>query len=301
MTAVVNAVLKAGTVAESVDTSIIVLTYRRVPALLAVLRALAMQCDARCEIIVADDGSPRETLDALVEFVAGQARRFQCKLSHVWHPDTGFTASRARNLGARVASGKRLIFIDGDCVPNARFVAMHRALERPGEFVNGSRVLLNFALTQKAEQGAVDLLAASFGQWLAWRRSGAVNKLLHLFPWLACPGRVDKHFRWKAIRSCNFAVWRDDFVVVNGFDESFEGWGHEDADLVLRLHNAGLTRRNGFLATEVFHLWHREQNRTQADKNYQMVSARLKSRQVVADVGLREGTAWAQTVVTALN
>jgi hypothetical protein len=48
-------------------------------------------------------------------------------------------------------------------------------------------------------------------------------------------------------------------------------------------------------------LWHREQNRTQADKNHQTVTARLKSGQVVADVGLREGTVWAQTVVTALN
>ena len=48
---------------------------------------------------------------------------------------------------------------------------------------------------------------------------------------------------------------------MNGFDEAFSGWGHEDADLVLRLHNHGARRKNGFFGTEVFHLWHRENSR----------------------------------------
>ena len=69
---------------------------------------------------------------------------------------------------------------------------------------------------------------------------------------------MEERFRWKGIRSCNFGVaWRD-FEAVNGFDEVYPGWGHEDADLVLRLHHHGCRRKNGFLGTEVYHLWHRK-------------------------------------------
>ena len=41
----------------------------------------------------------------------------------------------------------------------------------------------------------------------------------------------------------NFAFWKDDFIKVNGFEESFEGWGHEDKEFALRLKNCGLKRR----------------------------------------------------------
>ena len=278
-------------------TSIIVLTYRRVNALLAVLQSLAQQCGSDCEVVIADDGSPLAERDA----VRSQLPHFNCPVRHVWHPDTGFTASRARNLGVRASGGDRLVFLDGDCVPNAQFVALHTALRQRGEFVNGSRVLLSEGLTARVERGEVDLLAASAVQWLTWCFRGDVNKLTHLFPWPGAPRHRELAFRWKGIRSCNLAVWRDDFVAVNGFDESFEGWGHEDADLVLRLHHQGLRRCNGFLATEVFHLWHRENSRTLASKNHQTVLERCQTGQRRALKGLQEAVGADAMVVTVLN
>jgi predicted glycosyltransferase involved in capsule biosynthesis len=100
--------------------------------------------------------------------------------------------------------------------------------------------------------------------------------------------RCHAQFRWKGIRSCNLAVWRTDYEQVNGFDETFVGWGHEDADFVLRLHNAGLVRKNGFCATEVFHLWHRESSRSQEGINADKVRVRMDSGQVRATVGYEE-------------
>jgi GT2 family glycosyltransferase len=73
-------------------------------------------------------------------------------------------------------------------------------------------------------------------------------------------------------------MWRSDFERVDGFDESFVGWGHEDADLVLRLHNSGVARKNGYCATEVFHLWHKEAARDQASNNAQLVLARSRTK-----------------------
>jgi predicted glycosyltransferase involved in capsule biosynthesis len=96
---------------------------------------------------------------------------------------------------------------------------------------------------------------------------------------------VKRAFSWKGIRSCNMGVWRADFARVDGFDESFVGWGHEDADLVLRLHHAGVLRKNGFCATEVFHLWHREASRNQESQNAQLVRQRVKTGESRAALG----------------
>ncbi len=93
------------------------------------------------------------------------------------------------------------------------------------------------------------------------------------------------------------AVWKKDYIAVNGFDETFVGWGHEDADFVLRLHNAGLVRKDGFFATEVYHLWHREANRDLENCNAQRVRERMATQQVDATVGYRETLGFANARV----
>lgn len=277
--------------------SFVVLTYNRSDALLAVLRGLAPQCGAQHEVVVADDGSRPEHVQALREGLPP----FACRVAHVWHPDAGFTASRARNLGAQAARGDYIVFMDGDCVPALRFVQMHERLAQRGCFVNGSRVLLDEALSRQVAAAEVDPARLRTGDWLRLRAGGHVNKLAHLVRWPGAPMRLQKRFRWKGIRSCNFGVWKEDFAKVNGFDETFSGWGHEDADLVLRLHNAGLARKNGFWATEVLHLWHRENSRSSEAANRARVLQRMESGIIRAEAGLAELAHSDKPVVTELN
>ena len=264
--------------------SFIVLTYNRSDALLAVLRSLCVQCDADHEVLIADDGSRPEQVSMLVR----QLPSFKCPVRHVWHPDVGFTAARARNLAASNAKGDYLVFLDGDCVPNRSFVAQHTRLAEAGCFVNGSRVLLSEALTRQVTSGTIDLLRCAAPFWLTARIRGDSNKILHLVVWPWRLFRVKKGFSWRGIRSCNLGVWRKDFVAVNGFDEVFEGWGHEDADLVLRLSHLGIKRENGFMATEVFHLWHRENKRSEESVNRKRVLQRMNTDLIRAEKGLAE-------------
>ena len=262
----------------------VVLTYNRSDALLAVLRALAPQCGPDDVVVIADDGSRHEHVVALRRGLPP----FACPVRHVWHPDVGFTAARARNLGAAHAGADYIVFMDGDCVPTVHFAAGHGRLAQPGHFLNGSRVLLNEHLTAEVIAGRTDLAQLSAAQWLRLRWRGDVNKLTHLLCWTAAPGRVQTGFAWKGIRSCNFGVWYRDFEAVNGFDETFSGWGHEDADLVLRLHRHGCRRKNGHLATEVFHLWHRENSRADEAVNRERVEQRLRGSMIRAATGLAE-------------
>lgn len=264
--------------------SFIVLTYNRTDALLPVLRSLSEQCDERHEVLIADDGSRPEQVAMLQEHLPV----FKCPVRHVWHPDVGFTAARARNLAARHATGDYLVFLDGDCVPNKAFVAQHARLAEAGCFVNGSRVLLSPGLTAQVVNGTIDLPGCSPAFWLRARLRRDCNKLLHLLVWPWRLFRVKQGFQWRGIRSCNFGVWQRDFTSINGFDESFQGWGHEDADLVLRLTHLGIQRKNGFMATEVFHLWHRENKRDQESVNKNRVLQRMKTDLILAEKGLRE-------------
>jgi len=186
-------------------------------------------------------------------------------------------------------------------VPNPQFVGQHERLAEGGHFVNGSRVLLSQAATRRALDGTMDLSKLETGDWLRLRLGGDVNKLTHLLHWPGAPWRVQERFRWRGIRSCNFGVaWRD-FEAVNGFDEVYAGWGHEDADLVLRLHHRGLRRKNGYWGTEVFHLWHPEHSRAGEAANRDRVTARMKSGIIRAEAGLAEALHKSETVVTELN
>jgi GT2 family glycosyltransferase len=278
-------------------TAFVVLTYNRPDAALVVLRALAPQCGSQHVVVIADDGSRPDSVQALRDGLP----RFNCPVRHVWQPDVGFTAARSRNLGAAHAGADYLVFMDGDCVPNPHFVQQHGRLAAPGYFVNGSRVLLSPALTQRALSGEVDLPALGAVDWFRLRMAGDVNKLTHLVRWSRTPFRVEQRFRWKGIRSCNFGVAWPDFQAVNGFDQSFCGWGHEDADLVLRLHHHGSRRKNGFLGTEVFHLWHQEHSRAEEVANRERVEARMKTGIIRAESGLAEALHTPDTVVTELN
>ena len=278
-------------------TAFVVLTYNRSDALLAVLRGLAPQCGPGHLVVIADDGSRPEHVQALRTGLP----RFACPVRHVWQADVGFTAARSRNLGAAQARADYIVFMDGDCVPNPRFVEQHERLAAPGHFVNGSRVLLSSRLTREVVDGKMDLSKLDGADWLRLRLAGDVNKLTHLLHWPQAPFRVEQRFRWKGIRSCNFGVsWRD-FEAVNGFDEVYSGWGHEDADLVLRLHHHGSRRKNGFLGTEVYHLWHQEHSRAGEAANRERVLARMKSGIIRAEAGLAEALHTTETVVTELK
>jgi glycosyltransferase involved in cell wall biosynthesis len=263
--------------------SLIISTYNRPDALAAVVEALFTQSDQQFEIIVADDGSTASTRRC----VQALAARSPVRLQHIWQPDQGFQLAMARNRGTLAARGDYLVFLDGDCIPQRDFIAQHRKLAQHGYLVTGSRILLSESLTAHILRERIDLPGASAAAKFGYRLCGHMNKVLQLLLRLPDIGRARHRFSWRRIKGCNLGMWRRDLETVNGFDESFRGWGHEDADLVLRMFNAGVMRKHGAFATEVFHLWHREAQRDQAASNRQVVLDRVASKSILASQGLR--------------
>ncbi len=252
--------------------SVIVSTYNRPDALSLVLQSLNQQTDTNFEIIVADDGSRNDTKQLVESF---KSMGFQ-PLTHVWHEDTGFRLAAIRNLAATYCTGEYFIFLDGDCVVQPDFIARHRCLSEKNHMVTGSRVLLNKAFTASLIEKK-DWDFSSFMRLLFVKRlNGSINKFLAFhFKFCQSSIRYYEGFKWRGIKGCNFACWRSDYEQVKGYDESFEGWGHEDADMVFRLHCLGVKRKSGSFATEVLHLYHPENNRSQAEINKSKLLQRI--------------------------
>jgi glycosyltransferase involved in cell wall biosynthesis len=235
------------------------------------------------EVLVADDGSRKETAAAVAEVGVN----FPVPLVHLWQTDDGFRAAAARNLAVAASRGDYLVFVDGDCVLRPDFVARHRALAEPAWFVAGNRVLLSESFTKKVLQTPmIELHGDSRLSWLGRRFSGAINRWL---PLCFVPGngwRKRQPQRWQGARTCNLALWRSDFEAINGFDEAFQGWGHEDADLAIRLLHAGVQRKDGRFATAVLHLWHHENDRSNLAENERRLAEILAGDRRRAAVGI---------------
>ena len=272
---------------DSFNISVIIATYNRPDALQAVVEGCFNQTDLDFEIIVADDGSGAATR----ECVAALQARSPVPLQHVWQPDQGFRLSLARNRGILAARGDYLLFLDGDCVPRRDYIAQHRRLAARGFMVTGSRILLNPETTEQVLSGKLNVQPAGTIAKIGLRLRGRIGKLPQLLVTLPDIGRKRKRFSFRRIKGCNLGVWRADLERINGFDESFLGWGYEDSDLVARLFNAGVLRKDGAYATEVLHLWHRDAPRDRASSNQRVVQQRLADHTTQAARGLREHAA----------
>lgn len=262
--------------------SVIVTTYNRPDALSAVLSALGRQSDRHFEIIVADDGSD----DSTKEMVHRRRKKLPCPVKHAWQPDRGFRAARARNNAAAASRGEYLVFLDGDCIPRPSFVADHRALAQTGWFARGSRILLSESFTRRVLSQSLPI-----GSWPLWRcllarchgRMRRVSPLLRpALPYVA----RSKARRWHGAKTCNLAVAREDFVAVNGFDESYTGWGFEDSDFASRLIDYGVRRKEAFNRAVVFHLYHSLHDKRESEsKNRALFIQSLENRPIRARLG----------------
>lgn len=262
--------------------SLIVLTYNAPDFLDLVIRSVAEQTQLPDEIIVTDDGSTDETK----ELVDRLSQELSLTIRFLWQKDDGFRASRARNKAAKVAKSDYLIFIDGDCVLPRYFIQSHMVLSEQGKFITGNRVLLTKKGTEKILQKKMSLPKLSFLAWGMWRVLGYVNRISPLLRIKSFP-RNRKANKWEGAKSCNLSLHKVDFAAVNGFDEAFQGWGHEDADLSARLIGNGCLRKDGRYFSPVIHLWHQENNRDLEEDNIERLQAVLSgNRSVYAKHGM---------------
>lgn len=236
------------------DVAVIVATYNRPDALRAVLDSLAAQSFRHFSVTIADDGSTESTRREIEAFEAS----VQLVVRHVWQPDDGPGKCSALNRAVAATPAEYLIFIDGDCVLRHDFVATHVRLAERGSFVRGSRIRIGESLTHEVLSTGATSHEWPRTRWFLERLRGRIDRWS---PLLRLPLGSTRHagrLEWKGVKGCNVAIWRDDLLAVNGFDESIAGPGPEDVDLAVRLIRHGVFRKEARYAAPVLHLWHPE-------------------------------------------
>jgi glycosyltransferase involved in cell wall biosynthesis len=172
-----------GTVrAAHTPVSVVIAAYNEVRYIGRCVRSLQAQTHRPLELIVVDDGSRDGTADVLARFEGVRLLR---------QPHLG--AGRARNTGARVATGEILVFVDAD-------------MEFPPQFV--ARLV-----APMLENGAIGTFTREIMVANGDRRWARAHMLGRFLP-------ADCHFpagfpdRWENFR----AIRRDAFWAVGGFD-----------------------------------------------------------------------------------
>jgi glycosyltransferase involved in cell wall biosynthesis len=264
--------------------AVIITTYNRPDALAAVLEGYLAQSDPEFEVIVADDGSGAETRAVVDAFAA----RAHFPMRHVWQEDEGFRAAAIRNKAIAATRADYVIFTDGDCVPGRIFVAQHRRLAEAGWFLSANRVLLTERFTRAVLAERLPIHRWGLARWLlAWLRRD-INRLLPLVRLPDGAFRKRGAAAWEGAKTCNLSATRADLLHINGLDERYAGWGLEDSDLVIRLLHAGVRHKSARFAAPVFHLWHRENDRSHLPENQERLDDVLHSHRVRAVAGVEQ-------------
>jgi glycosyltransferase involved in cell wall biosynthesis len=204
------------------DLSVVIPTYNRLDMLLRVLDSLGSQDGAPpFEVIVVNDGSKDATASTVEREIA--AGRWSYPLTFRTQENGG--PGRARNHGVTLATGRFVIFIGDDTVPEKRFLAEHWKVH--------------------VESGFDPMLAClGYTGWPAGERVTAFMDYINDF---------GLQFGYKLIKdgeiipfnffyTSNISIDRE-VLAAHPFDTTFPAAAWEDIELAYRLDAKGLKIR----------------------------------------------------------
>ena len=220
---------------DSIQASIIIPTLNKLSRLRLVLKSLESQITKQIEVIIVFDGCDPSVIEEFHQL------NFSFTPIEVICP-TNVGRSSARNRGIEVAHGKIVIFLDDDRITCPNFVQAHLNAHkhrhvavlgyRPDVYLTDEQI--NDYFTHYED--CIDICN---------KNSYTVSSHKYL----------SKPFPWLTFFTGNVSVRRDDLLKVGCFDENFKGWGHEDIDLGIRLHNKRIPVIYALEATN-YHMMH---------------------------------------------
>lgn len=230
--------------------SLVTPTYNWPEALELLLLSVKHQSVYPNEVIIADDGSTKETQQLIQRF----QKDFPVPLHHVWHEDKKNRKPAIMNKAIASAKYPYIVEIDGDIIMHKHFIKDHIEMAEKNQFLYGSRVNITKELLTtlfKDKQITFNLFSKGI------KKRGRTLRI----PTLAnLQKQEDK--RSSKLRGCNMSFWRDDFIKVNGFNENLVGWGIDDSEMIQRMLNIGVKGKRLKFRGLVYHIYHKEQSRS---------------------------------------
>ena len=255
-------------------TSLVIATYNWPEALELILLSLLKQSVLPNEILIADDGSTKETKQLIERY----SSHFKSGIKHIWQKDDGFQKTSILNKSIAKASGEYIIQIDGDIIIHTHFVKDHVQMAKKDFFIHGSRTFLN----EKTTHNSIANSIINFSVF----SPGITNRFNSLHSLFLSKILSIKNNNLNGTRGCNFSFWKQDFIKVNGYNEDMTGWGKEDTELSVRLMNSGLQKLKLKCLAICYHLHHKISSKEGLNINNSILSLVVKEKREICNNGI---------------
>ena len=231
--------------------SVIICFYERTQHLFRCLDSLEFNRDYFDEVVISDDGSC-ETVRQLVQ---SKLAEYSYPITYSFRESGRFELAAARNNGIRSSKGDYLIIFDCDflCMPDT--IKQHIKLRKKGRFVSGRCKYLSEELTRLLFNKK-KLTGEYLEELYRFEDDSELKKINFRCQKRNFFTRIGIYGAKKHVIGSHISISRDDLYRVNGYDESFTGWGGEDNDLGHRLVQSGLLCIPAMTKTRVLHMWH---------------------------------------------
>jgi glycosyltransferase involved in cell wall biosynthesis len=258
--------------------------YNRIEYLKLVLAGFEKQSLKNFEFIIADDGSGKAVVDEIKKNIP----KYSFPIKHIWQEDKGFRKNKMLNKAILASESDYLIFIDCDCVPHKAFIEGHINKAEQNILLTGRRVNLSQKITNQLTENNVRngflenhslklIIDGLFGNSIDVEK-GFYFRSKFLLNYLNRKNR--------GILGCNFSLFKEDILKVNGFDERYQAPSiGEDSDLQLRLELIGVKVQSINHVAVQYHLFHKLQERD--PQNLQLFEEIKKNKIPFTPFGLK--------------
>lgn len=235
--------------------SVIVTLYNRLEYARNIIFSLLHQTLMIDELVFADDGSKDDVADVIKDLVD----RCPFEIKVVYQEDIGFRLARSRNNGARVATGDFLIFLDQDVIMPDDFIEKiynNRKVKRI-TFTRGfltseeEKNRIQEIINKKYDFNEIYKIIYTYQDNKNFRRV-MYKDIFYSFLY-----KLKVRKRGAKIAGLMFALYKTDYLAINGFDENYRGWGKEDDDFCNRFFKYGGETYCVLLKECIIHMYHK--------------------------------------------
>ena len=235
--------------------SVIVTLYNRLEYARNMILSLLHQTLMIDELVFADDGSKDDVADVIKDLVD----RCPFEIKVVYQEDIGFRLARSRNNGARVATGDFLIFLDQDVIMPDDFIEKiynNRKVKRI-TFTRGfltseeEKNRIQEIINKKYDFNEIYKIIYTYQDNKNFRRV-MYKDIFYSFLY-----KLKLRKRGAKIAGLMFALYKTDYLAINGFDENYRGWGKEDDDFCNRFFKYGGETYCVLLKECIIHMYHK--------------------------------------------